>query len=142
MQTIDIGWGTLSGGIPATTVTGIHILAEGAKQSLLNEPQLLQDGTNFQIETPSKWSWKIKFFPGLYQEKSAYMADLVKVLNFVQQQPKYIRLSSNLWTTLHPSDVWVQVYLSAKDNPLNRSANLYAIELPLTENTPIDMGSY
>jgi len=144
-MTIDLGWGTLSGGTPANTLLGMRIQGEGAGDSLLNEPVLLQDGTDFQAQSPSKWTWKVRFWQGNFTDSSVgtiSQTTLIKVAKFIQVQPKYIRLYSNLFTTLHPAGVWVQVFCPVKEFPLGRDANLYSIEIPLVENTPLDMTTF
>lgn len=139
---IDLGWGTLSGGTPTNTYTGILITAEGACPELLNEPTEIQDGTTFQIETTTKWKWKITLWRGQYKDDSTYMTALFKVFKFLQGQNKYIRLDSVLFQTLHPSSVWVQVFMPAKMPNMKREGNLYAIEFPLEEGSPLDMSTF
>ncbi len=138
MITVDLGWGALSAGTPTHTALSVRIMDDGTGSRLQNEPTELQDGTYFQIETPTTYEYKIKFYKRNYADNAASAAAIKNILKFMQGQPKWIRMYSELWTLVHPGNPWVQVFIPAKDMPFPRKSNLYAFEFPLCEFTPID----
>jgi len=142
---IDIGWGALSGGVPANTVLGIRIKRDGGNQGLGNKPVRLENMNLFRIQTPSKWTWKIQVFEGNYPDSDlwgnsvpSYMTALKAFAKFIQAEPKWLRVYTYWFQTLHSTN-WVQVMGTPDTYSWERALNRYPIAFDLEEVLPIDM---
>lgn len=149
---IDLGYGALVAGTPPNTLLSIRILAQKMKPSWLTESKTLNNGTEFQIQTPTKWEQQITFFPGIsstnlngagasvtsWVDNAANQPNLIFLLTWFQAQPKFVRLYDPFWVSIYGA-TWIQVVVPGKSPEMPRKGNLFTISFPLRNFYAVDM---
>lgn len=140
MITVDLGWGGTSSS-PTNQVLALQILDGNPAYELQNDAQKGQDAVYAQVETPMTISWRITFFRDAFPDDGTARTALKNILKFFQAQPKFIRLSTDWWTTIH-STSWIQVYMKDKEFAWEKKgdgvAGKWAFSFTVYEGAPTD----
>ena len=105
---IDLGYGALVAGTPPNTLLSLRIMGQKMKPVWITEPKMLQDASEFQIQTPTKWEQQITLYPGISSTNlNGAGATVTSWANNATNQPNLIFL--NIWSALRSIldfDLW------------------------------------